>query len=84
MIGLDKEKQRRHNYYPRDYKFEVTDKYDPHGNEWVNMPDVNHWRKNSYETHNTDNRWNPYHMQNSKFANSIFLNNMQSHSGFYN
>lgn len=84
MIGLDKEDKRRKNYYPREHFYRVTDQHDPHGNEWVNAPDMNYWRKNSYETHNFDNKWNPYYRDNSKFANSIFLNNMKSHSNFYN
>lgn len=70
LMGLDK-KEKKKNYIPHDYKYEVTDKYDPHGNEWVNLPNMKNWRHSSYETYQHNNKWNPHNMNDHN--NQIFL-----------
>lgn len=50
LLGVDKHQKNKKHYLPKGHQYEVTDRNDPKGNQWVNVPNVNDWRKHSDDT----------------------------------
>ncbi len=62
-MGIKTDEEKQQKYLPKDFKYEVTDRNDPKGNEYVNVPNLNDWRKNSPDTFQFNNKWNPEHFE---------------------